>query len=286
MKNIQSEELEKDGFCVFKNLMPLVDLESIQNTSIKAIKNLSLDHRIRNKSQGSLILIAEYPEFSYLIGHPKLRHMFNRLGFKDPRFSSGYIISKPPLSPALFWHQDWWGWDHPVSYTSEIMQIFVMIYLQDTTPDNGCLRVIPGSHRNPHSLHEEIDAHTEAVSRVENPKDKIYFSTKDEYVVNVSVGDVIIGDSRLIHGTFPNKSLAERTLIVFWYHPNFNNIPKAVQARICEIFNRKDVDTDPKGVNSMSLTHWPEPSRKLIDDLFPICKSGVRPQPWNRNPQW
>ena len=126
----QSEKLEKDGFCVFKSALTLVDLKSIQNISLQAITNLSPDHRKRNKSQGSLILIADYPEFSTLIGHPVLREIFSQLGFTDPRFSSGYIISKPSFSPALFWHQDWWGWDHPVSYTNEIIQVFVMIYLQ------------------------------------------------------------------------------------------------------------------------------------------------------------
>ena len=155
-----------------------------------------------------------------MIGHPVLREIFSQLGFTDPRFSSGYIISKPSFSPALFWHQDWWGWDHPVSYTKEIMQVFVMIYLQDTYPENGCLRVIPGSHRIQHTLHESVNAHTEAVSRVENPKDSIYLSATDEFKVNVNIGDVIIGDSRLIHGSYPNLSYEERTLITLWYHPN------------------------------------------------------------------
>ncbi|MEC8595240.1 MAG: phytanoyl-CoA dioxygenase family protein [SAR324 cluster bacterium] len=56
-------------------------------------------------------------------------------------------ISKPPKSPALFWHQDWWDWNEPSSFTYQMAQVFVMIYLKDTTPQNGCLRVIPGSNK-------------------------------------------------------------------------------------------------------------------------------------------
>ena len=55
-------------------------------------------------------------------------------------------------------------------YTDQIAQVFVMIYLQDTAKNNGCLRVLPGSHRKIHGLHENEKAHTEGVSKVENPK--------------------------------------------------------------------------------------------------------------------
>ena len=114
----------------------------------------------------------------------------------------------------------------------------------------------------------------------------IYLSATDEFEVNVNVGDVIIGDSRLIHGSFPNQSCEERTLITLWYHPNFRSIPKGIKARICEIFNRKEVDTDPEGTNSMTLANWPDSSRQSIQDLFPSSSSGVEPQPWCRIPHW
>ena len=33
-----------------------------------------------------------------------------------PRWISGYISLKEPHGPALWWHQDWGCWDHPVSF--------------------------------------------------------------------------------------------------------------------------------------------------------------------------
>jgi hypothetical protein len=65
---------------------------------------VSAKHRERNRSQGSLVLIADYPEFGKLLGHRVLSQIFKDLEFKDPKFNSGYIISKPPQSQALFWH--------------------------------------------------------------------------------------------------------------------------------------------------------------------------------------
>ena len=282
----QSLQLKEQGYCVYENLLTLEDLNPIRNASLQAISKLSPDHRERNKSQGSLILIADYPEFSALIGHSALRGIFRQLGFSDPRFSSGYIISKPANGPALFWHQDWWGWDHPSSYTNEVMQVFVMIYLQDTHPENGCLRVIPGSHRTPHPFHTNLEAHAESMSKVEDPEDFHYQSIPEEVPVSVNVGDVIVGDARLIHGSFPNHSCEERTLITLWFHPNFKNLPKAIQARICDIFKRKGVDTDPEGYDSLTLLDWPETSRLPIEYLFPNSNDGVDPHPWCRIPVW
>jgi len=261
-------------------------LEKIKRVSRQALEELTIEHRKNNKSQGSLILIADYPDFGMLIGNEELKEIFRKLGFDDTRFSSGYIISKPNNSPALFWHQDWWGWDHPLSYTNQIAQVFVMIYLQDTNPQNGCLRVIPRSHRSYHALHSNQKAHTESASRVEDPNDSIYNSLSEEVPVPVKCGDVIVGDARLIHGSFPNQSEDERTLITLWYHPHYNMLPGAMQSRICEIFHRKGVDTDPDGEESMTLLKWPERFRQPIEALFPSCPEDSEPYPWCRIPSW
>ena len=129
-------QLKENGYCVFNQALEKKVLGKIKRVSRRALDELTIEHRKNNKSQGSLILIADYPDFGMLIGNDKLKEIFRILGFDDTRFSSGYIISKPNYSPALFWHQDWWGWDHPLSYTVQIAQVFVMIYLQDTHPQN------------------------------------------------------------------------------------------------------------------------------------------------------
>ena len=114
MHNYHRQNLLEEGYCVFESIFLPEELSLIKDVSIKALSELPPAHRERNKSQGSLILIADYPDFSDLIAHPALFKAFNVLGFADTRFSSGYIISKPQQSPALFWHQDWWGWGDPI----------------------------------------------------------------------------------------------------------------------------------------------------------------------------
>ena len=280
------EQLDKNGFCVFEKLFSSIDLEKIVRTSVKALETLTPDQREKYKSQGSLLQLADYPEFSDLICHQKLIDMFMKLGFSDTRFSSGYIISKPPKGPALFWHQDWWGWENSISYSDNVAQLFVMIYLQDTTKKNGCLRVVPGSHRNPHFLHDNDKVHTESISKVEDSHDTLYLSVEEEEPVMVQFGDVVVGDARLLHGTFPNQTDDERTLITLWFHPNYKSLPGSIQARIREIFLRKEVDTDPEGANAMTLYDWPPKNRDLVEPFFPLCPEEIEPETWNRQPKW
>ena len=155
------------------------------------------------------------------------------LGFLRPKWSSGYVISKPPQSPPLFWHQDWWGWNDPCSYTALPQQLFLMYYLVDTTPSNGCLRVIKGSHLNRHPLHDILpSAHGEALQRVDDTDHPAYQHFPDEVDIPVKAGDLVIGDSRLLHASHGNQSDERRTVITLWYHPFFALLPVGMQAHI------------------------------------------------------
>ena len=277
-------ELQEQGYCVFEQVFEPNEMAWLQQACQKVLSGVSQQHRDRNRSQGSLVLLADHPPFGRLLGHPRLSEIFRRLKFADPRFSSGYIISKPPQGPPLFWHQDWWGWNDPSSYTPEVAQVFVMIYLQETRPQNGCLRVIPRSHHVLHEFHQ-ANAHTEALSRVENPEDPLFQPHEDQVAVPVNCGDVVVGDARLIHGAFANAQAEERTLITLWFHPNFQALAPALQSRICDIFLRKGHDTDPGGAEKRTLLDWPEELRRGVDAYFPEMEKPVPPNPWCRVPE-
>ena len=284
-KNYRKTLIE-DGYVVFKNIFTKEDLDPIRKISLDAIKKQSKNHREKNKSQGSLILTADYPQFAELIGHEKLKNLLKELKCQNPKFNSGYIISKPKDGPALFWHQDWWAWQHEISYTEEIAQFFVMIYLQNTDQKNGCLRVLPGTHRNPQILQAFKNAHSDSVSRVENPEDPLYSSMEGEVEVPVSYGDVVVGDARMVHGALPNRTEDERLLITLWFHPNYERLPEEIKERIFEMFQRRGVDTDPSGKNSMTPEKWPTEEKAKVYHLFPSSGSNVEPISWCREPIW
>ena len=81
-------------------------------------------------------------------------------GGDDLRLISGYVSVKEPRTPALWWHQDWWCWDHPVSLRPAAPQVALLCYLSDTSDHSGALRVLPGSHHASVPLHATLlDAH-------------------------------------------------------------------------------------------------------------------------------
>lgn len=91
-----------------------------------------------------------------IIEHPAA--IMAALGIADLHTGTFQIISKPPGAPALYWHQDWARWDDPISLSPWPQQVFLNWYLTDTGPENGCLRVIPGSHRRRLDLHRHLVA--------------------------------------------------------------------------------------------------------------------------------
>ena len=272
MEHTQRKQLVTDGYCVVEDILPPDELITLRTLANGCVSDIMPEHRAQYRSEGSLVLMADYPEFARIISYPETLRAFSALGLQDVRFSSGYVISKPPASPALFWHQDWWGWDHPVSFGERIVQFFAFYYLSDTSPDNGCLRVIPGSQRQRHALHDFDGAHQRGLAQIVDPHSAAFSDHPDQVDVPVKAGDLVIGDVRLIHGSHPNASDQERTLLTLWYHPGYRELPGSIRARIPELYCRRGVDTDP------------EPYRSMIDGQRPDYDGGVEPQAWNRSP--
>ena len=279
-------QLTEDGYCHVPGVLDPAFLRSVQELAAAALATVGAEHRARWRSQGSLIALADHPPFAALIAFPGLEEMFSRMGLDDTRFTSGYVISKPPGGPALFWHQDWWGWRHPISRTDRIAQIALFLYLTDTRRENGCLRVIPGSHRRPHPLHDVIDAHDPALAAVENPDDPVYAPHPDEVDVPVAAGDVVVADARLVHGAHPNRSGEERTNITLWWHPHYAELPPGIRARLWTIVRRDEVDTDTAADRSLYPHRWPEPWRSQVLPIMAGDPGPVAPEAWVRKPRF
>ena len=262
-------------------------LAQVRKLAAACVAEISAEHRAQWRSEGSLVHVGDYPGFADLIAYRPALDALAGLALDDVRFSSGYVISKPPGGPPLFWHQDWWGWDEPASRGDDVFQIFLFYYLTDTTPENGCLRVIPGSHRRRHRLHGSLDAHSAALARADDPAADAFRSWDDEVAVPVRAGDLVVGDARLLHGAFANRTVQERTLITLWYHADFAGQPAALQTRVWEIYRRVGSDTDTDRDGGLSPQDWPVAARTKIAALVPeptAAARGVAPQPWNRTP--
>ena len=222
------QNLWDDGFVLFRSV-----LNSSEIAALQAIGDdvLSRHDQSAFAAQGSLLPTTEDPHFADLIANTKALGCLATLGFTAPTFSDGYIISKPGGGGRLFWHYDWFAWEDPRSYENPPAQVFLMYYLTDTHRENGCLRVIPGSHLTGNPLHRLLDEpHS---SQLSQGHEGVEFSDRpDEVDVPVKAGDLLVGDARLLHAAHANQTNERRTLITLWYQPDLESLPDRMQAQM------------------------------------------------------
>ena len=265
--NSEREQFARDGFYVFENILDSVLVDRLQRFSDDVLSEQELEHFEMHRTTGSMVMIDwtmayQYPVMAELIAHPGALAALKQLGFDEPKFGHGRIISKPPHSPPLFWHEDGRFWDDPVSYTTQPIQCFLMYYLTDTMPQNGCLRVVPGSHLKRHSLHDRISpSHTDDLRTFANPDDPGFSRVADEIDVPVKAGDLVMGYGNLLHASHANQTDQRRTVLTMWYYPDFVALPERTQATIA-LAEGNNSDTVSSGKEMQTLM---EPLRIAYD---------------------
>ena len=279
-----SGELEDKGFFQARGLFDPAFMDSLLLKAHATLFRESTQAREAVRSNGSLIHLADNPEYADVIAAPALSELFRACGATDLRFTGGFLISKPGGGPPLFWHQDWWGWDDDSAYRPRAHQLFAMIYLTDTSIENGCLRVIPASHRRDHPLHHLDTAHSEGMQGFRDPSNRAYADHPDQVAVTVKAGDVLVGDARLIHGAFANRTNEERPLLTLWFMPHWSSMPAEMRALAYKGFMRGD--DIPSSVEPHTFLDWPEPLKRRVAHLLPPDDGGVAPMRWNRIPDF
>ncbi|MFI1381984.1 phytanoyl-CoA dioxygenase family protein [Embleya sp. NPDC020886] len=121
-------------------------------------------------------------------------------------FTAHYICKPPHTGQPVLWHQDGAYWT-----LSPMEALTVWLAVDESNTENGCLRMIPGSHELP--LHKPS---------VRTDKDNMLFSVSDETLVREWVdkrgivdielrpGDVSIHHPHLLHCSEPNTSAKRR----------------------------------------------------------------------------
>ena len=266
-------ELEDKGFIQARSLFDAAFMDSLLLKAHATLFRESAQAREAVLSNGSLIHLADNPEYADVIAAPALSNLFRECGATDLRFTGGFLISKPGGGPPLFWHQDWWGWDDASAYQPRAQQLFAMIYLTDTSIENGCLRVIPGSHERPR-LHHLDTAHSEGMQGFRDLSNPAYADDPDQLAVPVTAGDVLIGDARLIHGAFANRTARNGPCSPYGSCRIGARCRPEMRALAYKGFMRGD--DIPSSVEPRTFLDWPEPSNGRIAHLLPPTTAGCR----------
>jgi len=114
-------------------------------------------------------------------------------------WSSHFICKEPYIGKQTPWHEDSAYWNGRVSSFDKIVTVWLAI--DRSWKENGCMRVIPGTHTNGFSEYEQVDENDNIFSTEIKSADEskaVYFELEP--------GECSLHDSRIIHGAAPNKS--------------------------------------------------------------------------------
>ena len=114
-------------------------------------------------------------------------------------WSSHFICKEPLIGKQTPWHEDSAYWDGRLTRFDKIITIWLAI--DRSWKENGCMRVIPGTHRNGFSEYEAVGENenifNREIKKVDDSK-AVYFELER--------GECSLHDSRIIHGAQANKS--------------------------------------------------------------------------------
>ncbi len=146
-------------------------------------------------------LVEHDPQFGELARHPRVLGVFLALLGPDVKLFRDALMMKPPHhGSAKPYHQDsaYWTIDPPDLAS-------VWIALDEATVENGCMRVLPGSHRR-----GLVEHHHLADYQVEEGR----LDTTREVAVPLPPGGGLFFHSMLLHATSPNRSARPRRAII------------------------------------------------------------------------
>lgn len=155
--------------------------------------------------------IARHDTFKKLVSHPGILDVVEELIGPDITLQQTKLNLKPPAEDARFeWHQDYPFFPH-----TNFDLVAVMVFLDDTDESNGCLKVIPGSHKlGP--LEHDFSADGQAYGT--EVKEKTVFEDESRWVsLVVPAGSIALHHSCTLHSSGANKSERPRSSLIFEY---------------------------------------------------------------------
>jgi phytanoyl-CoA hydroxylase len=208
---------ERDGFVIFRNVL---DAGLLAQASQHVAWLQQRHPELRGEDLGHE-LVARDSFWVRLISDDRLLDIAGQFVGPDIALFASHYICKPPYSgrPVL-WHQDGAYW--PLE-PMEVVTLWLAI--DDSTPENGGLRVIPGSHREDlHALRQREDLDSVLGSESANDVDESLAVD-----LTLSAGDVEVHHPHIIHGSDANTSPQRRCGLTIRYIPTSTRITAGEQ---------------------------------------------------------
>ena len=127
-------------------------------------------------------------------------------------WSSHFIVKTAAYTAGTPWHEDSAYWAGRLSDYSRVVTVWLA--LDPTWSENGCLRVIPGSHRGSGERRYRVDH-----SKASFEKELEHVDESRAVYLELGPGEASLHDGRIIHGAAPNSSGYRRAGYTMRYLP-------------------------------------------------------------------
>ncbi len=135
-----------------------------------------------------------------IVGQDDLVLFTEKLNVKRARTGGKYIL-----------HQDYPYWINENPAAGRVAT--AMVFLDDSTRENGCLEAAPGSHKEGVRPMRAV----EGFGSLEMDTDQ--FDQSRLVALEVGAGSVVFFGSLLVHRSLPNRSAVDRRALLFSYQP-------------------------------------------------------------------
>lgn len=202
---------EEDGYCIFRNVLD-PELIAMANAHVDWLLD---EHPELRPDELGHTLARDDPFWYRLISDPRLLDIAEIfLGPDIALFATHYICKEPRTGRQVRWHQDGGFWP-----LEPMEAITIWLAITPSTPENGCLRVVPGSHTT--NLLDMIDTTDDAVLPKEIPVD---VDEDDAVGFVLEPGDVSVHHPNIFHGSASNTSDRWRRGLTIRYIPTTTRI--------------------------------------------------------------
>ena len=220
MKRLTDEQraaFARDGYLFVHDALPRAELAALDAAFEQQYRERLADpeiaadeqrrnqvHRLGTDSEGSRELAAD----------PRILGLIEDLVYPGIALFSAKLISKGPYEPhnVCHWHQDEAYW-HIYGACERRMSIWLP--LQDTHRANGCLRVVPGSHRRhiiPHQPRSSRDHGACRLSFLPGERE-----LKGTVYCEVPAGTAVLFANKLFHSSLGNHTAGHRRAFILTY---------------------------------------------------------------------
>ena len=202
----ERKQYHDDGYIVVKDILSADEVEECRQALEEIKLSCGTDDSDIEKGIDGSIERVRYPSrkhdvFLRLIHNSKLLDCVEDLfGTDSIRYIPQDKLNCKPAGggAAIPWHQDWAHFPH----TNDSV-LTACLLLENTTRENGCLQVVPGSHKGPLFNHA-IDGNFTGI--ITEP----YYKPEKRVHLEATAGSVTFHHVRAVHGSAQNNSTFPR----------------------------------------------------------------------------